>query len=398
MPKLRTLVVAGEYTEFDGAPHVSERHWRMVRIFSDCLADPSYGRRRVQSDDHASFSTRFPHPDRLVTVNPHARRPWEIALPDFGWNRAHYARLLDDVDAVYCRFPSCQWDGVHLYDLAVARGKLVFASLHGDWAETYRHSASVSGPPRSWIDARNARVARRVYERVARSARVLFCVGRDLERLYGGPARTCVVFANYLHRETDLHARDDTCAAPPHRILYVGDLHPRKGVGILVDALARLRESGVPVTLSIVGRGEMREPIREQAKSLGVLDHLEFHGYVPFGEALFEIYRGADVFVLPSLAGEGAPKVVVEAMSQGLPVVASDVGSTASILAESGGGLPVPPGDAAALAQALRQVFDDGERRREMIRAGLDFARRMTNEHQREIVADGLARYVRELL
>jgi glycosyltransferase involved in cell wall biosynthesis len=78
--------------------------------------------------------------------------------------------------------------------------------------------------------------------------------------------------------------------------------------------------------------------------------------------------------------------------------VATRIGSTAAILERSGGGLAVPPGDGAALARALRRVIEDAELRRGLIRAGLDFARRMTNEHQRRVVAEALARHVPEVV
>ena len=140
------------------------------------------------------------------------------------------------------------------------------------------------------------------------------------------------------------------------------------------------------------------DELLERARSAGLAEHLTLHGYVPFGAELFEIYRASDLFVLPSVVGEGVPKVTVEAMSQGLPVVATDVGSTSIILEQSRAGLLVPPGDPAALAQALRRLIEEAELRRGLIASGLEFARAMTNESQRRIVAEALARHVPEVL
>jgi glycosyltransferase involved in cell wall biosynthesis len=399
MAELRTLIVGGAYTEFEGAPHVPERCWRMVQIFSDQIARPRFARRCVISRDRSFFSTPFPEPADLVALNPSpGRMPWQRVFPQVAWNRAWYGDLLDEVDAVYCRFPSSSWGGVHLYNLAVARQKLVFASLHGDWPGVYRHLAQDSHFPKSAVYSRAARVTEQALTHVAKTARILFCVGEDLNRRYGASARASVTFANYLHRESDLFRREDTCLRPPYRIVYVGELTIRKGVKHILGAVGRLRAAGIPTELSLVGKGDESGRLIEQAESLGLAGNVRMHGYVTFGRRLFDLYRESDVFVLPSLVGEGAPKVVVEAMSQGLPVVASDVGSTGFILNESGAGLLVPPGDEPALAEAVRQIIEDASLRQRLISRGLEFAERMTNESQRRIVADALERHIPEVV
>lgn len=397
MAEMRTLVVGGSFTEFDGKPFVSERCWRMVRIFGDQLADPVYARRRMASDDRKFFSAPFPNPELLFASNPTPwRAPWELVAPDQCWHRRWYERLLENVDAVYVRIPSSSWVGLHLYDMAVERNKLVFASLHGDWPETYRHVAAEAGFPNRQIYQRSARLADEAVARIARTARVLFCVGDTLVEKFGGDAQVAVSFANYLHSEDDLFVRGDTCTDPPYRIIFVGELSRRKGVTHLIAAAGKLQASGIPVALSLVGEGDERESLVRQAEVLGLKENLELHDYVPFGPELFGLYREADLFVLPSVAGEGLPKVTVEAMSQGLPVVATDIGSTASILEKSGGGIIVPPGSDVDLATALRRIIEDGEFRRCLIRKGLDFARRMTNDHQRRLVTEALRQYVPE--
>jgi glycosyltransferase involved in cell wall biosynthesis len=397
MAQMRTLVVGGAFTEFDGKPFVSERCWRMVRMFGEQLAAPVYARRRMDSDDRKFFSTEFPNPELLSALNPSPRRgPWELLLPDRRWHRNWYERLLENVDAVYVRFPASSWAGLHIYDMAVERNKLVFASLHGDWPEVYTHLAAAARAPLRQIYQRNARLADEAVARIARTSRVLFCVGDTLVEKFGAGAPAAVSFANYLHSEGDLFVRDDTCLEKPYRIIFVGELSQRKGVTHLIAAAGKLQASGIPVALSLVGKGDERDALIRQAEALGLKENLQLHAYVPFGPQLFDLYREADLFVLPSVAGEGLPKVTVEAMSQGLPVVATDIGSTASILEKSGGGLLVPPGNEMELTSALRRIIEDADLRRKLIRSGLEFARQMTNEHQRKVVADALAQYVPE--
>ncbi len=394
---MRTLIVGGEYVEIGSDCYVPERCWRMVQIFSDCFAEPVFARRKVVSSDHALFSSRLPPDAALSPVAPSAHRPpWQLALPDLDWNRAWYERMISEVDAVYCRFPS--WEGMRLFELALEQNKIVLASIHGDWAGVYRHLAQGASFPRNWLYRRLSRISDQSMLRVAQTTRVLFCVGEQLYEQYGTSARAAVNFANYLHRESDLREREDTCGAPPYRILFVGQTESRKGVEYLVRAAAKLRDSGTQIEVSIVGSGEEQPALSRLADSLGLGRAVRFHGYVPFGRELLDLYGESDLFVLPAVAGEGLPKVIVEAMSQGLPVIATDVGSSRFAIEQSGAGLLVPPGDEAALAEAMQRLITDTSTRRGLIRAGLDYAARMTLDHQRRLVANALAEHVPELL
>lgn len=128
---------------------------------------------------------------------------------------------------------------------------------------------------------------------------------------------------------------------------------PRKGMEILLSALARLRAAGQAVSLLAVGPFESPDyeaSIHALAAELGVADAVEWTGFTDnVNAALLRM----DAMVLPSLFGEGMPMVVLEAMAAGVPVVASAVEGTPEVLDEGHCGLLVPPGDAEALANAL---------------------------------------------
>jgi glycosyltransferase involved in cell wall biosynthesis len=100
---------------------------------------------------------------------------------------------------------------------------------------------------------------------------------------------------------------------------------------------------------------------------------------VPHGEGLAAFYRAADVFVLPSVS-EGTPKVLLEAMANALPVVATDVGGVSTIVEDGANGLLVPPKSPSDLASAVRRVVGDGDLRRRIIAGGLTAARQHTLE------------------
>lgn len=150
-------------------------------------------------------------------------------------------------------------------------------------------------------------------------------------------------------------ARFAPAAARPleRRVVYVGRLSPEKDLGTLVEAAAKLAR--LDVRLTLVGAGPERPALEAAARARRV--PLEILPVVPHDE-LPRLLAGAAAFVLPSLT-EGHPKVLLEAMSAGLPCVASDVGGNRAILRDGETGLLVPPSDAAALAGAVERVLTD---------------------------------------
>lgn len=133
---------------------------------------------------------------------------------------------------------------------------------------------------------------------------------------------------------------------------------PRKGVEILLKAVALLRSNGLPVRLRCVGPFET-EAYEAEVKSLVRLlkidDYVEWTGFTSnVGHEL----RNMDVFVLPSLFGEGMPMVILEAMANGVPVIASDVEGIPEILS-GGAGVVVPPRSETSLAEALKNLLSD---------------------------------------
>jgi len=139
----------------------------------------------------------------------------------------------------------------------------------------------------------------------------------------------------------------------PLRLLNVAALAEKKRQADLLDALARLRGRGVEATLDIVGEGELSEPLRQQARRLGLGAAVRFLGAQDRSEVA-ELMRRADMLVLPSRF-ENLPVVVLEAMASGLPVVATTVGGVPEIVDEQLGRL-VAPGDVEALAAAIETV------------------------------------------
>ena len=142
-------------------------------------------------------------------------------------------------------------------------------------------------------------------------------------------------------------------------ILYVGDLAADKGIGVLLDAHARMRRS---VPLVLIGRAadpELLAP-REGVVDLGMLPH----------GAVLEAWRRCAIGVVPSITPDAFPTVALEAMKAAVPVVASRVGGLPESVVENETGVLVPPGDAVALAGALERLMDDPALRERLGAAG----------------------------
>ena len=178
--------------------------------------------------------------------------------------------------------------------------------------------------------------------------------------------------------------RDGTDRTDPVRILTVGRAVPKKGFDVLLDALAVL-PAGLHWRLAHVGGGPGLPALQAQAARLGLADRVDWLGALPQTEVLAQ-YRGADIFVLASRQTadgdrDGLPNVIVEAASQGLACVGSDLSGIPELITDGVTGLLVRPDDSAALSQALdRAITDPGLRSRlgdaaqARVRSEFDFA------------------------
>ena len=151
----------------------------------------------------------------------------------------------------------------------------------------------------------------------------------------------------------------EDCAA----IGFVGRFSAQKGIVYLLRALAALPPSlQANVQLIIVGDGEQRSSLTEQARALGLAARTHFLGT---RNDMPSIYSALDVFVLPS-EREAFPMVVLEAMACGLPIIATDVGDTARIIEDGVSGRVIAPRDVNALRQALGELLEDPVRAQRM--------------------------------
>jgi colanic acid/amylovoran biosynthesis glycosyltransferase len=173
-------------------------------------------------------------------------------------------------------------------------------------------------------------------------------------------------------------------------VLAVGRLVSVKGHGVLLEAIARLTESGRSVSATFVGDGPRRAALEQLARKLGIADRVTFAGGVGQDD-IGRYYEDADVFCLPSFS-EGLPVVLLEAMAAGLPVVASRIAGIPELIEHGRSGLLVPPGRADLLADALGTLLVDPGRRADLAaearrRVGSEFDVDASAEQLRELMA-----------
>ncbi|MGZ8635202.1 MAG: glycosyltransferase family 4 protein [Solirubrobacteraceae bacterium] len=225
----------------------------------------------------------------------------------------------------------------------VARTRVRVFTVHG-WA--FKAYSGTTGTLFRWAD--------RV---LAPLTTVTICVS-ETERRAGLAARTCradrtVVIPNAIDVETAPRARLE---GDPPRIVTVGRLAAPKDPLTLARALPALAPR--PYSLAFIGGGGEQPRVEQQLDALGVRDRVEMLGE---RHDVADLLAAADVFVLASRS-EGAPLSILEAMAAGLPVVASDVGGVAELVADGETGLLVTPGDPAAVASALAAAREDATR------------------------------------
>ena len=155
----------------------------------------------------------------------------------------------------------------------------------------------------------------------------------------------------------------------PIGILFVGRVEPEKGLEYLVESIQVLDDKGIQAILEIVGDGSFKQELEKKVKQLHFSDRIKFHGYIPWGSNLMEAYKRANIFVLPSLS-EGQPKVIFEALANGIPFISTKVGGIPTIIKDGINGLLIEPKSASAIANAIERLISDPTLRIKLIHEG----------------------------
>jgi glycosyltransferase involved in cell wall biosynthesis len=163
-------------------------------------------------------------------------------------------------------------------------------------------------------------------------------------------------------------AQDEAATNDAPSVLFLGVVGERKGVDVLLDALAELQRRDVPWRAVIAGNGELLTAVA-RARKLDIANRVSFPGWVD--EAHVDtLLHAADIFVLPSRA-ENQPVSIIEAMARAKPVVATGIGAIPDQVIDGSTGILVKPGDVHGLANALEILLNAPELRTSYGQAGL---------------------------
>ncbi len=170
------------------------------------------------------------------------------------------------------------------------------------------------------------------------------------------------------------------------RLLYVGRLAPEKGIPVLIESLAGLKEQGYEFELVLAGDGPERTSLEEMVEAAGLGDRVIFAGYIEQA-AVVRYMRESDVLVLPSFA-EGVPVSLMEAMALGVPVISTYVGGIVELVEPGVGGQLVFPSNREALRTAIARILDDPQFR---TGTSLRARERVASEFDLDVQLDRLA-------
>jgi glycosyltransferase involved in cell wall biosynthesis len=290
-------------------------------------------------------------------------------------------RWIDQCDVINLRVPSPA--AIFAFRRARARGKRVFLLVVGDYA-ALRSQLGYHGVKKALFGA-YVGFEEWALRHMTRRA-LTFANGAALRDKHEQQGARVIETKTTTIAAEDIASRTDTCAAPTVRLLTVSRIDPRKGLRAIPAIVARLARSGRDVRADIVGPtvgqiGEAeRQAIGAEAQAGGVADRVCLPGAMPLDQ-LMRLYREYDVFVLPTGPGEGIPRVLLEAMAGGLPVVTTRVSGIGSLVEDGRNGL-LTDGSIDQLVTAVRSLLDSPELRRRLIQNGYATARSYTVDRQ----------------
>jgi len=238
------------------------------------------------------------------------------------------------------------------------------------------------------------RLYNRIDQLVLRFANRVITVSRSMKELLihrGVPEERIRLVYNAVEPAATLPSK--TSAEMKHQygisakkkiIGVIGRLSPEKGQLVFLRAMTKVLSVSTNVLGLIIGDGPDRASLEKYCEQNGLTDYIEFTGYQ---SCVSDYYQILDLLVLPSHS-EGLPNAVLEAMSFGVPVLATAVGGLPEIIDEGiGNGVLVPPDDPDALAQRMGELLkDDSARRAIGLRGQLSLHPRFSPDHRaREI-------------
>lgn len=185
---------------------------------------------------------------------------------------------------------------------------------------------------------------------------------------YGLDSDDVTVVRNGVDEKKFVAPQNNNCAEK--YILYTGGLRARKGLFDLIESAKYVCNTDRKVKFVICGKGPFLQKLKEKAQIMGLKDKIIFLGYVDRNR-LVQTYQNAAIQVVPSHY-EGLPTVILEGMSCGLTVVATDIGGNNEVISSGCNGFLVPPKSPKLLAETILKLIGDDQLRNRIGKAARD--------------------------
>ncbi len=295
---------------------------------------------------------------------------------------------LPRVDAMVAVVPNPL--GMCLSRLARLKGIPSIFYIRGNLKQTIR--TEYDGTHQKWLVAKLAGALDLIARRMMKT-RLNFVVGQELAKIYGQHGLASVPLAVSLLSRAEIHTPQGPWREKgPFNLLSVGRLSREKGLDVLLRALDSLDgELKGQLKCTLVGEGPERGKLEKLCSRMD-LGFVEMPGFVNDGSRLRELYRESDLFVMSSHT-EGLPKVALEAMAYGCPIVSTEVGGLKQLLEDGRSALLVPPGRTEALAEAITRALTNSGLRRDLAMNAHRTVLEYTMERQRDLFVSQVESY-----
>ena len=269
---------------------------------------------------HEKKGNRMAFPNVEIVALPYTSS-YVGAIRNWRAYKQALASVVNKVDVVYCRVPDpFSWMPALMFKTKTIMhfvGDTIDATQHNEKWSWLKKKVMITGYlPDYWLTLRAAKRSR------------VFTNGTHLVKKLAryGVRATPVVSSTIF--EKDLH--DDFTSLPVNEdkvtITYIGYVRFAKGMNCLMAFCKNLKDSGVAYRFNLIGAGEMFDDVKSFIEREGLADCVTMHGHISDRARMNGILRQSDLFFFPSLS-EGSPRVVIEAMAQGVPVLSTPVGS-----------------------------------------------------------------------
>jgi len=293
-------------------------------------------------------------------------------FPHFMPRKSYMVNLLN----LYAKFVEKEFDILHfnvvpawingsymLLKLAKKRGSPTVLNIHG--IIPLEHKLEPAQGPIPYTDMINTLSSCKLADRIVVNSEFMLSKVVDLYRIDRGKI---VVIPNGVDLKMFSGCNDRLALDGDPAILYIGGISRIKGVDVLIQAIAKLRSELPNMKLHLVGDGYMSD-FQLLAKKEGVEKSVVFHGLAPHS-MVPRYYKSADICVFPS-RHEGFGVVMLEAMSSGIPIIASDIGVFREIASNGENGMLFRSEDADSLSKAILVLYRDSNLRRKLSQAAL---------------------------